>query len=109
MGVASVHPTLCQFMAPKKKNLRTEERVQATLPVHLGYAEGTTRDVSASGVFFETDAVYRVGNDIAFSVDMNTPGGKMILKCSGRIVRLEPHEQRVGVAVTITESRLEAA
>ena len=93
----------------KTKDHRSEERVRAALPVNLGNASGTTRDVSASGIFFETDAAYAIGNSIRFSVDLDTPGGRMVLKCSGEIVRLEPQDERVGVAVQITESHLESA
>jgi len=38
---------------------------------------------------------------------MDTPGGKMMLKCHASIVRIEPRGKRVGVAVKITESTLE--
>ena len=77
------------------------------LPIDLGNAAGVTRDVSASGVFFEIDANYRLGSKIEFAVQMDTPGGKMVLKCEGQIVRIEPRVARVGVAVKIAESSLE--
>jgi len=86
---------------------RKDERIFAALPVDLGTATGTTRDVSASGVFFEIDANYRLGSKIEFAVEMDTPGGKMLLKCEGEIVRIEPRGARVGVAVKIAESSLE--
>ncbi|OGA22818.1 MAG: hypothetical protein A3H34_04555 [Betaproteobacteria bacterium RIFCSPLOWO2_02_FULL_67_19] len=93
----------------KTKDHRSEERVRAALPVKLGNASGITRDVSASGIFFETDAAYAIGNSIRFAVDLDTPGGRVALKCSGEIVRLEPRDGRIGVAVHIIESRLESA
>jgi hypothetical protein len=88
---------------------RKEERVGAALPVDLGNATGITRDVSASGVFFETDASYALGSTISFTVELDTPGGKMLLKCQGEIVRIEQRLERVGVAVKITESVMVAA
>jgi hypothetical protein len=86
---------------------RTEERVFTALPVDLGNGTGVTRDVSASGIFFEIDSNYRLGSAIEFVVEMHTPGGKMLLKCEGEIVRIEPRGPRVGVAVKITTSSLE--
>lgn len=87
---------------------RRSERVPTELPVDLGTAKGTTRDVSATGIFFETDASYRFGSSISFAVELDTPAGKMLMKCQGEIVRIEPRLERVGVAVKITESKLEA-
>ena len=85
---------------------RREERVPAALDVTLDGAKGVTRDVSASGIFFETDAEYAAGSDISFSVNLETPGGKMVLNCKGAIVRVERGADRLGVAVRITESSI---
>lgn len=86
---------------------RREERIITALPVDLGTATGITRDVSASGVFFETDATYALGSEISFAVELDTPGGRMMLRCEGEIVRIEPRDARVGVAVKIVESTIE--
>jgi hypothetical protein len=92
-----------------EKQKRKEERVSTELPVYLGGAIGKTRDVSASGVLFETDASYALGNSISFAVELDTSGGKMVLRCQGDIVRIEPRGKKVNVAVKITESTLEPA
>ena len=94
-------------MKRKKKEKHREERVIASLPLAMAGAVGITRDVSASGVFFETDAAYDVGSPIRFVLNLDTPWGKVIFKCQGKIVRLEPHNQKVGVAVQFTESTLD--
>ncbi len=100
----------CTMDANEKrdKRQRKEERVSATLPVNLGTAKVITKDVSASGIFFETDAAYAIDSTISFTVELNTPGGKRLLKCRGSIVRVERRGEKVGVAVKITESTLEA-
>lgn len=87
---------------------RKEERVNAALPVRLGSKSGITHDVSASGVCFETDEHYAVGNVISLAVEMDAPGGKMLLTCRGEIVRVIQRGERVQVAVRIDESALEA-
>jgi hypothetical protein len=88
---------------------RREERVPASLPVGLDGGNGVTRDVSASGIFFETDVSYAAGSHILFTVDIGTPGGNMVLSCQGQIVRVERLGAKVGVAVRITESSIRAA
>jgi PilZ domain len=84
-----------------------EERVTAALPVSLDRGAGITRDVSTSGVFFETDVNYTPGSEISFSIELNGPAGKLMLKCQGQIVRVEDRGGKVGVAAKIIESRLE--
>jgi len=88
---------------------RSKERVLAALPVTLGSGTGVTRDVSATGMFFETTATLDSGSVIGFSVEFDTPTGKMVLHCKGNIVRTERRNNRLGVAVNITESTIETS
>jgi PilZ domain-containing protein len=92
-------------MAARLDN-RTEDRVDRALPVDLGSVKGVTRNVSASGVFFETDAQYAVGSEISFVVDLETTGAKMVLRCRGGIVRVTQGDGKIGVAVKIAESSM---
>lgn len=87
---------------------REHERVPSARPVKLADALGTTRDVSASGVYFEIDSDMVVGSDISFEIALDAPGGPMTLRCSGRVVRIEQKDGRTGIAVRMTDSRLEA-
>ena len=92
---------------PVSANAR-EERVPAALQVNLDQGTGITRNVSASGVFFETDVNYAPGSEISFLIELEGPGArKMMLKCQGRIVRVENRGGKVGVAAKIIESKLE--
>ena len=95
-------------MATNSAKRSREERVRATLPVSLDGATGITRDVSATGVFFETDVNYAAGSEISFAIELQGPAGKMMFKCRGEIVRVEDRGGKVGVAAKIIESRLEA-
>lgn len=91
-------------------NKRREERVSAALPVILNDAIGTTCDVSASGMFFETGASLAAGEPIDFTVEFDAPGGKRMLKCRGQIIRTEKRaEDRIGVAIRIIESAMTLA
>ena len=86
---------------------RRKERVFTRMPVNLEAATGVTRDVSETGLYIETDAQYAIGGEINLSMEVDTPGGKMMLRCHGTIVRIEPHETKVGVAVNIITSSME--
>lgn len=88
---------------------RSEERVPATRPVRLDRGTGVTRNVSASGVFFETDVNYAPGREISFAIELDGPTGKMMFKCQGQIVRVEHRDGNVGVAAKIVASTLESA
>lgn len=87
---------------------RKEERIVTALPVKLGEAIGLTRDVSAAGIFFEIDAACTPGSEISFALELDTPTGKIMLKCKGSIVRTESRNNKLGVAVKISESVMEA-
>ena len=93
----------------KRKYQRSEKRVRARIAVDLGRAKGMTRDVSASGAFFETDASYKVGNRVRFAIDLATPWGPAHFDCRGKIVRLEKHDGTVGVAVQFSHDVAAAA
>lgn len=83
---------------------RRGERLGAALAVNLGRKSGVTRDVSASGVFFEIDARYPVGSEIRFELDLDTPWGQAKCDCSGTIVRVERHDGTVGIAVQFSDA-----
>jgi hypothetical protein len=87
-----------------------EERVSATRPIQLDRGTGVTKNVSASGVFFETNVDYEAGSKINFSIELDGPQGKkMILNCQGEIVRIEQRDGKVGVAAKIVASKVELA
>ena len=92
-------------MIRERTEKRRQERLGAALGVALGKASGVTRDVSASGVFFEIDAAYAVGSRIRFEIDLDTPWGKAICDCSGRIVRVQRRDGRVGIAVKFSDAK----
>lgn len=91
-------------MKRKRKDKRRGERVAATLPVGLGKAAGIARDVSASGMYLETDASYSLGTTVNLELDLDTPWGQVTFKCQGKIVRVERRDEKVGVAVQFTDS-----
>ena len=88
---------------------RKEERVRAALRVQLtDDAVGVTRDVSASGLFFETLASYAAENPISFTIEIPSPGGAILLSCRAEIMRIERREAQVGIAAKFLETKLRA-
>src|SRR5688572_13041214 len=85
-----------------------QHRMSAAIPVELeGGASALTRDISASGIYFVTDADLSEGSAIRFSVEFDSPSGKMFLECNGEVVRIERGGGKLGVGARILESRLE--
>jgi hypothetical protein len=88
---------------------RLEERMSATRPVQLDRGTGVTRNVSTSGVFFETNEDYAEGSEITFAIELDGPQGeKLMLRSRGQIVRVERLDGRVGVAAKVVTSQLES-
>ena len=88
---------------------RREERVPAALNVNLVSGNGVTRDVSESGVYFETDLPFAPGAPISFSFNFDdAPGGPLVLKCEAVIVRVDNRGGKTGVGATITSYKFES-
>jgi hypothetical protein len=78
--------------------------------VELDGATGTTRDISASGVYFETSRGLLPGTLISFSVvfEHAGTGEPLHVKYEGEIVRLEALGAQVGVAVRVLSYQVNA-
>lgn len=97
--------------APPSQEVRCAVRFPLTLPVVVASGNeqraATTKDVSASGVLFETDAPLQVGSAIRFSLRM--PGAVLgtphdvLVHCLGRVVRCSISQTQYQAAATIDE------
>jgi hypothetical protein len=83
---------------------RRAARFRIAIPVELEAGEGITRDVSLSGVYFETDQSFAPGEQIGLVMVLEraSPGRPVRLQCEGRIVRVTRFDKRIGVAVAIS-------
>ena len=77
---------------------RIGERYKLALPVQLKDGIGTTCDISTSGIFFETESAYSIGDTIRLFLNFEHE----TLQCEARVVRVEPHNGQFGVAVELT-------
>src|SRR5213594_1712240 len=92
--------------------IRVELPVEVMLPEQPEQSEtrrGITRDVSASGMFYETEHVLPFGEQIrvVLLLEQGLPALPLRVLCEGRVVRVEPREGKAGVAVAFTSYRFE--
>ena len=91
---------------------RAARRFSMTLPLKVrlkaegGYAEttGETRDVSFRGLYFMIEAAVEAGSAIEFVLTLPqqiTLAGDVHIRCYGRVLRVEAHNSRSGVAARI--------
>lgn len=92
----------------RKASRREHERIPVTMPVHAGAIGGTTRDVSVGGMYLELEGDGGIGAEITFEVEVESALGKMLLKCTGEVIRKEQKDGRTGLAVRVLESTLQA-
>jgi len=87
---------------------RRHERVASAIAFSL--EDGTTaitRDISPSGVYFESDGGLAVGTVLRFDLGFDSASGGLMLRCVARVVRVNQENGKNGVAAEIIESRLE--
>jgi hypothetical protein len=98
-------------LTPQQQEVRCAVRFPLTLSVMLlsgkGEITATTRNVSASGVFFEMDSPVQAGLEIRFSLRMpsevlGTPHD-VLVHCKGRVVRCSRNQSNYLAAATIDE------
>ena len=86
---------------PDPRDQRTAVRFDTGLPVQIEGSAGQTQNISAQGVYFETDVLQRVGSLVNFTVEFTLQGRKQRLLCEGKVVRVDVHDGRVGVAARL--------
>lgn len=82
-------------------------RVRSQMPVVLNGKKGLTQDISATGVYFEVDEDQKLGSAIEFSIELDTPGGKLEIRCIGEVVRLVNKDGKLGVAAKIIKQDIQ--
>jgi len=63
----------------------------------LNDGPGITRDISTSGIFFETKSAHSIAETIRLFLNFEHE----TLQCDGRVVRVEPRNGQFGVAVEL--------
>ena len=84
------------MMLPLKVRFTAEDGVEEKA--------GETRDVSFRGLYFTIEAALETGNSIEFVLTLPqqiTMAGDVHIRCYGRVLRVESHNHRRGVAARI--------
>lgn len=71
---------------------------------HGSELKAQTRDVSYQGLYFVADAQFEVGSEIDFVITLPkqvTQSVDVHIRCRGQIVRIEPQNDRLGIAAKI--------
>ena len=83
---------------------RRAQRYQLAVPVRLqDGSTGITRDISTSGILFETERAHSIGDTVNLSVHLR----EATVQCEGRVVRLEQVDGKFGIAVDLTSYRFD--
>ena len=88
-------------MNPDEK--RASKRIPIEVPVYIGREKSITRDVSWDGIYFLTNRLFTEGGNLDFSLDLAyaLPGKPVKLGCQGKVIRVEQHDGKFGIAVKI--------
>jgi len=89
---------------PEGHGQRAADRFTSELPVHINGVDGLTKNVSATGVYFETTADAEPGAKVSFVVEVVVNGQPVNMVCKGQVVRVDHKQDKVGIAVKLTSS-----
>lgn len=60
--------------------------------------QGLTRNISATGIYFESEVAQEPGSPVRFTVEVSVRGEKLKLDCEGEVVRINRKEGLLGTA-----------
>jgi hypothetical protein len=82
---------------------RQQERFVTELKIQLDDGYGVLRNVSTTGVYFETAVALREGQPVKFVLEFpHFPSGPISVTCIARVVRVEERGAMNGVAAEIS-------
>jgi len=80
---------------------RQAERIGVNMPVHVDGRQSITRDLSASGLSFESDRSYAPGDRINLTIEYLLDGHSYPLECEVEVVRVEPSGGRFTIGARL--------
>jgi hypothetical protein len=83
---------------------RLADRFDSQLPIEFNGKHGLTRNISATGVYFESQADQVPGSVVQFIVEVDVQGQKLKMICKGEVVRVDHKDGVVGIAVKLAHS-----
>ncbi len=89
---------------------RRMPRYPVSLAVETEQGTGLTRDISASGIYFETEEPYSPGAPIHFTLVLEYSEPRPLrLSCTGQVLRVDTHGDTFGVAASITSHSIKSS
>jgi PilZ domain len=91
LSLAARPPTIARHQAENGSMAgRRDERFESNLTIKLEQGEGHLRNVSASGIYFVTNAQLALGELLRFTLDFaGEQIGLVTARCEARVVRVE--------------------
>ncbi|WP_129127921.1 PilZ domain-containing protein [Geomonas oryzae] len=88
---------------------RNSVRYQGQIPVEVKQGMGLTRNFSTSGIYFVTDQPVALDErlEVVMLLDYQHLGQRVRLHCMSDVVRVEPCDELLGVAVAVEGCRFE--
>jgi hypothetical protein len=86
------------------KHERQSDRFDSELPVDLGGVPGLTRNISATGVYFETVSTQEPGARVQFTVMLTVHGEQIRMLCDGEVIRVDHKDDTLGIAVKLSST-----
>lgn len=85
---------------------RVADRFNAEMPIEVSGVPGVTRNISATGVYFEAGAAQEPGTVVNVTIEVTMGGEKLQFVCEGEIVRVDRDKRtgKVGVAAKLKNS-----
>ena len=80
---------------------RGADRFDTALPVEINDMQGLTRNISATGIYFESQVAQEPGSPVHFTVEVSVRGEKLKLDCEGEVVRINRKEGLLGIAAKL--------
>ncbi|MBV5298732.1 MAG: PilZ domain-containing protein [Rhodoferax sp.] len=74
------------------------------MPIELNGVQGLTRNISATGIYFESQVDQKPGSVVQFIVEVDVQGEKLKMVCKGEVVRVDHKDGVVGIAVKLANS-----
>lgn len=94
-------PDFSSSRLPSEADHRAAERFETALEVDVEGLQARTRNISATGVYFETDVDLPLGTLLNLNVQFTHGGRKHWLACEGKVVRVTHEDGHNGVAARL--------
>jgi hypothetical protein len=84
---------------------RRDERFVAAMPVTVDGRQGTTQDLSSTGLSFQSDRHYAPGTRVDVVIEYLLDGHHYPLRCQAEVVRCQPADEGYTIGARLAPQR----